>query len=64
MRLEIYDVTGKRIRTLVNGTHAAGTYDVLWDGQSDSQLSVASGIYFYTLHAGEFITTRAMLYVR
>ena len=62
----IYSVDGKLIRTLVVGHQPAGIYQhrscsAHWDGKNDIGEPVASGIYFYTLTAGDFTVTRKML---
>ena len=64
--LTVYSATGTVVRTLELGHQAAGVYDsqsraAYWDGRNDSGETVASGIYFYTLNAGEFSATRKML---
>ena len=50
--LAIYDVTGRRIRTLLHGDLAAGEQRLRWDGHDDSGRGVASGVYFYRLGTG------------
>ncbi len=57
--LKVYDLLGQEVQTLVNDTRTAGTYNVNLDG---SKLS--SGVYFYTLQAGEFVQTKKMLVLR
>ena len=62
----IYDATGALIRQLDVGYQKAGDYRarnlaVYWDGRSETGEHVASGIYFYTLTAGDFTATRKML---
>ncbi|MFZ0389224.1 MAG: M14 family zinc carboxypeptidase [Calditrichia bacterium] len=64
VRLEIYNVQGQRVRTLVNGWRAAGQYEVKWDGKGEQGLSAASGLYFYRLQAGEFISVKRMLLLK
>ena len=64
--LTIYNVRGVVIRQLVLGYQSAGVYysqsrAVYWDGRNQLGEPVASGIYFYTLTAGEFTATRKML---
>ena len=64
--LTIYDINGGTVRRLEVGNQAAGVYQrrnraAYWDGRNQHGESVASGLYFYTLRAGEFTATRKML---
>ncbi len=64
--LHIYAVNGILVRTLALGHQAAGRYQsrsraAYWDGRNELGESVASGVYFYTLTAGDFTATRKML---
>ena len=64
--LHIYSVNGTLVRTLALGHQAAGRYQnrsraVYWDGRNEFGEKVASGLYFYTLTAGDFSATRKML---
>ena len=67
--LTIYDVRGSTVRELVLGHQPAGIYQskhraAYWDGRNESGESVASGLYFYTLTAGEFTATRRLLVIK
>ena len=67
--LTIYDMNGEMIRRLAVGHQAAGIYRsrsraVYWDGRNQLGELVASGLYFYTLTAGEFTATRRMLILK
>ena len=63
--LTIYNIAGQVVRKLVDGEAlAAGQYQALWDGRSESGASVASGMYFYLLHAGDYVAKRKMVLLR
>lgn len=66
--VRIYNLKGQLIRTLALGQQTVGTYmtkdkAAYWDGRDDSGEKVASGMYFYTLQAGEFKATKRMIVV-
>ena len=63
--LTIYNIAGQVVRKLVDGESlAAGQYQAVWDGRSESGASVASGMYFYLLHAGDYVAKRKMVLLR
>jgi hypothetical protein len=67
--VHIYAASGALVRTLTFGHQAAGIYQsrsraAYWDGKNNVGESVASGIYFYTLIAGDFAATRKMLIMK
>jgi FlgD Ig-like domain len=61
VRLAVYDVSGRRVRTLVNGVREAGSYQIVWDGRDERGLRVGSGVYFYKLDAREASQVRKMV---
>ena len=62
--LAIYDLSGKKIRTLVNERQANGSYQIRWDGRNDVGQTVASGLYVYRLQARKFAESRKMVLLR
>ena len=53
VKLNIYDVSGRIVRILVNEEKPSGNYGAIWDGRNEQGKSVASGIYFYIFTVGE-----------
>ena len=62
--LEIYDISGRKVRTLIDGQRATGYGQRVWDGRNDAGEQVASGLYLYRLSSPEFSAARRMLLVR
>ena len=59
VRLEVYNVMGQHITTLIDSYLEAGGHTVTWDGKGS-----ASGVYLYRLEAGEFVATKKMLLLK
>jgi photosystem II stability/assembly factor-like uncharacterized protein len=62
--LDVYDVAGRRVRSLVTGRLAAGPHEFVWDGRNDAGRPIASGIYFVRLVTPEGTATRTLNLVR
>lgn len=62
--LVLYDALGRPVRRLVDGTLAAGSYRLVWDGRDQAGRSVASGVYFYRLVADAFAASGRLALVR
>lgn len=62
--LRIYDVLGRRVRTLTDGLKAGGSHVVSWDGRDEAGQPAASGVYLYTLDTGRTRTTRRLTLAR
>ena len=64
VRIVIYDLLGRRVRTLVDTPHDAGFHTTLWDGRNALGQRVASGIYIYRMRANQFVRTRKMVLLK
>ncbi len=64
VRLEVFNLLGQRVRTLVNGDMEAGYKTVVWDGKDESGKAVSSGIYLYKLSATGFEKSQKMLLLK
>jgi len=62
--IEIFNVLGQKVRTLVNATQSAGSYRVEWAGTDDAGQSVPTGVYLYRFQAGEVVQTKKMLLLK
>ncbi|MBN2291425.1 MAG: T9SS type A sorting domain-containing protein [Pirellulales bacterium] len=62
--LRIYDVSGRFVRTLVDGLQTAGRKTVVWNGRDDRDRSVVSGVYFYRLQAPGYEKTLKMVLIQ
>jgi len=64
VRLNVYNIRGQLVRTLVNETINEGSYKIEWDGKDNNGRYTASGVYFYRIQAGEFSQTRKMVILK
>lgn len=64
VQLAVYDLNGRRVRTLVNETREAGLHSVDWNGADDCGRAVATGTYLYRLTTGQEVRSRRMVLVR
>ncbi|MCI0552868.1 MAG: DUF5050 domain-containing protein, partial [Anaerolineae bacterium] len=64
VKLAIYDINGREVRTLVNESQSAGEQRVVWDGLDQLGRKVISGIYIYRIQTGEYVQSRKMLLIR
>jgi len=60
VRLEVYNVSGRLVRTLAKGEWNAGSHAVVWDGRDDDGAEVSSGVYFYRLQAAGYGASERM----
>jgi hypothetical protein len=57
--LEIYDILGRKVETLIDEFHYPGSYAVTWDASH-----VSSGMYFYRIQAGDYSATKRMSIIK
>jgi flagellar hook assembly protein FlgD len=62
--LQVFDVSGSLVRTLVDGRREPGVYSEFWDGRGDDDSALPSGVYFYSLEAGEFTAKHKMVLLK
>jgi hypothetical protein len=62
--INIFNIRGQHVRTLVNGMYGAGTHTVVWNGTDDNGRSMSSGVYFYRMVADEYVNVRRMMLLK
>jgi hypothetical protein len=62
--LNIYDILGRKVNTLVNELKEPGSYSVKWDGKTTLGESVGSGVYIYEMNTQHFTSTRKMIIIK
>jgi len=62
--LKVFDVKGSVVRTLVDGRREPGVYSEALDGKADDGTASPSGVYFYSIKAGDFVATRNMVLLK
>ena len=62
--IKIYDILGREVRELVNEFKAVGSHKAIWDGKNNIGIELSSGMYFYTLTAGNNIESKKMLMIK
>ena len=62
--LDIYNLKGQKVKTLLNEHREAGTHNIVWNGKDDNGKSVASGVFFYRMKNGKFSSTKKMILLK
>jgi FlgD Ig-like domain/Lamin Tail Domain len=62
--INIFNILGQKVRTLVDNVQPAGTYSIRWDGANDRGVRVPSGIYFYRMKSADFVRMHKMLLLK
>ena len=63
-RVDVYDVLGKHVTTLIDENMGSGNFRVTWDGSDKNGARVSSGMYIYRMVSGSFSMTKKMLMVK
>ncbi len=64
VNITVFNVLGQEVKTLEQGMQAAGSYETTWDGTDQAGQTVASGVYFYRITAGNYTETRKMVLLK
>ena len=64
VKLQIFDILGRSIATLVDVVQDAGVYQTMWNGKTNNGTEISSGVYFYRLESGIFSKTERMLLLK
>ncbi len=62
--LQIYDIRGALVNTLVDGEMSAGTHNTIWTGSNAAGMKVSTGMYFYVLKTGNKVMKKSMLLLK
>ena len=62
--LDVFDIRGRKVRSLVSSTQPAGVYFVPWDGADDNGIRLTSGIYYYRMRANDYVDMKRMILLR
>ena len=62
--LEIYNVSGQKVRTLAQGQHEPGRYRIQWNATNDYGNPLSSGMYIYRIHAGDFVSVKKLILMK
>ncbi len=64
VEINVYNMKGQHVRSLMDEAKAAGNYELLWDGEDEQGRKAAAGIYFYKIHAGSFSSRKKMILLK
>ncbi len=64
VRLDIFNVRGQLVRSLINANQASGKHSVVWNGMDESNSAVSSGVYYYRMTTKDYTKTSKMLMIK
>ncbi len=62
--IDVFNIKGQKVRTLLNENRQAGNHIVVWNGKDDSGNSLASGVFFYRMKSGKYTSTKKMILMK
>jgi len=62
--IDIYNIKGQKVRSLLNENKEAGSHTVVWNGKDDNGKNVASGVFFYRMKSGKYSSTKKMILMK
>ncbi|MCD4796609.1 MAG: DUF1573 domain-containing protein [Candidatus Cloacimonetes bacterium] len=64
VKIEVFNIKGQKVKTLVEKKLQPGYYSVVWNGKNETGKSVSSGVYFYKFKAGKYLNVKKMLMIK
>jgi photosystem II stability/assembly factor-like uncharacterized protein len=64
IQLIIFNISGEKVRVLLDESKPAGTYNVVWDGKYDNMYDAANGVYFYQLKFGSYVESGKIILLK
>jgi len=64
VKIEVFNIVGQKVRTLISGHKTAGTYQLTWDAKNDLGHKVSTGMYFFRMQASHFVATKKVVLMK
>jgi hypothetical protein len=64
VQIDVYNIKGQKVKTLVNGNYGIGTHKIEWNGTDENRRSVGSGVYFYRMQTENYRAVRKMILMK
>ena len=64
VKIEVYNLKGQLVKTLINDIKETGDYTAIWNGTDTSNKPVSSGVYFYKMESGNYTATKKMILMK
>ncbi|NQV19102.1 MAG: T9SS type A sorting domain-containing protein [Armatimonadetes bacterium] len=64
VKIDVYNITGQYVKTLINKHLEADNHNIVWNGNDNEGKSVSSGVYYYKMQAGRYTSTKKMILMK